>query len=218
MVDKKERYLVGWCPNCGKAAVVSTDGEWTCECGHPLHHLVSCTVPSKETGRDKSAGCEGDPRGTESCCDDKADSGIRELFCELFGDDDCDGCPLNLEDEPEEANVGKTIDPEKDRKFWLTSEKMLCEALIAISRSKIDAIEEELDEGRDHMFMVTPTPFPVWVHGRDWQEASATLTEDFDVLAEAGFKVALEKGDIHFTVTPCDGDAPGTLTLYKVAE
>lgn len=69
----------------------------------------------------------------EARCEDDDDDGapdiIKELFCELFRDDDCEGCPLHREG-------GGTTDS-----------------------------DELPGDGDLRMFMVSATPFPVWVRG-----------------------------------------------------
>lgn len=122
----------------------------------------------------------------EARCEDDGDGDapdiIKELFCELFRDDDCEGCPLCRED-------GGTTDS-----------------------------DELPGEGELRVFMVTPTPFPVWVRGKDWKDAAHVLRGDIEELAIAGFSAAVKEGSVHLSAVPVsdDEDAPGIVMLEKV--
>ena len=73
-------------------------------------------------------------------------------------------------------------------------------------------------EGEVRMFMVTPTPFPVWARGEDWVDAAHVLRGDIEELAIAGFLAAVKEGSVHFNAVPVsdDEDAPGIVMLEKV--
>lgn len=73
-------------------------------------------------------------------------------------------------------------------------------------------------EGELRMFMVSPTPFPVWVRGEDWVDAAHVLRGDIEELAIAGFSAALKEGSVHLSAVPVsdDDDAPGIVMLAKV--
>lgn len=73
----------------------------------------------------------------------------------------------------------------------------------------MDATGEDDDEDEDwdvmgrgdvHEFMVTATPFPVWVRGEDYMDAVNTLRKGCDRFVAAGFGAALMEGsiDLHF--------------------
>lgn len=66
--------------------------------------------------------------------------------------------------------------------------------------------------------MVTPTPFPVWVRGKDWKDAAHVLRGDIEELAIAGFSAAVKEGSVHLSAVPVsdDEDAPGIVMLEKV--
>lgn len=143
MADKDVVYMVGWCPDCGRTVVVRHEEEWTCGCGHDLLNLTSCFSPvevadavalmetvKNDALREPDAIHRPTLAEEEARCEDDGDDGapdiIKELFCELFRDDDCEGCPLCRED-------GDSTDS-----------------------------DELPGEGEVRMFMVSPTPFPVW--------------------------------------------------------
>lgn len=198
MADKDVVYMVGWCPDCGRTVVVRHEEEWTCGCGHDLLNLTSCFSPVEvadavalmETVKsDALREPDAIHRPTlaeEARCEDDGDDGapdiIKELFCELFRDDDCEGCPLCRED-------GDSTDS--------------------------DVLP---GEGEVRMFMVSPTPFPVWVRGKDWKDAAHVLRGDIEELAMAGFSAALKEGSVHLSAVPVSGDegAPGIVMLTKV--
>lgn len=213
MADKNEMYLVGWCPDCGRTVVVRHEDEWTCGCGHDLLNLTSCfssvevadAVALMETikndalsapdaihrptlaeeaanARAAAAALAEEEARREDDGDDGAPDIIKELFCELFRDDDCEGCPLHRED-------GDSTDS-----------------------------DELPGEGAVRMFMVSPTPFPVWVRGKDWVDAAHVLRGDIEELAIAGFSAALKEGSVHLSAVPVSGDddAPGIVMLAKV--
>lgn len=198
MADKDVVYMVGWCPDCGRTVVVRHEEEWTCGCGHDLLNLTSCFSPAQvadavalmETVKNDALREPDAHRPTlaeeEARCEDDGDDGapdiIKELFCELFRDDDCEGCPLCRED-------GDSTDS-----------------------------DELPGEGEVRMFMVSPTPFPVWVRGKDWKDAAHVLRGDIEELAMAGFSAALKEGSVHLSAVPVSGDddAPGIVMLTKV--
>lgn len=179
MADKKdEMYLVGWCPDCGRTVVVRKEDEWTCGCGHDLLNLTACSSPvevAAAAALAEEARCEDDD-------DDGAPDIIKELFCELFRDDDCEGCPLHREG-------GGPTDS-----------------------------DELPGDGDLRMFMVSATPFPVWVRGEDWVDAAHVLRGDIEELAIAGFLAAVKEGSVHLSAVPVSGDegAPGIVMFEKV--
>ena len=122
----------------------------------------------------------------EARCEDDDDDGapdiIKELFCELFRDDDCEGCPLHREG-------GGPTDS-----------------------------DELPGDGDLRMFMVSATPFPVWVRGEDWVDAAHVLRGDIEELAIAGFLAAVKEGSVHLSAVPVSGDegAPGIVMFEKV--
>lgn len=214
MADKKdEMYLVGWCPDCGRTVVVRKEDEWTCGCGHDLLNLTACSSPveiadavalmetvkndalrepdaiHRPTLAEEAANARAAAAALaedEARCGDDGDDGapdiIKELFCELFRNDDCEGCPLRRED-------GGTTDS-----------------------------DELPGEGEVRMFMVTPTPFPVWVRGEDWKDAACVLRGDIEELAIAGFSAAVKEGSVHLSAVPVSDDegAPGIVMFEKV--
>lgn len=199
MADKDVVYMVGWCPDCGRTVVVRHEEEWTCGCGHDLLNLTSCFSPvevadavalmetvKNDALREPDAIHRPTLAEEEARCEDDGDDGapdiIKELFCELFRDDDCEGCPLCRED-------GDSTDS-----------------------------DELPGEGEVRMFMVSPTPFPVWVRGGDWKDAAHVLRGDIEELAMAGFSAALKEGSVHLSAVPVSGDegAPGIVMLTKV--
>lgn len=202
MADKKdEMYLVGWCPDCGRTVVVRKEDEWTCGCGHDLLNLTACSSPVEvadavalmETVK-SDALREPDAihrptlaeEAANARCEDDDDDGapdiIKELFCELFRDDDCEGCPLHREG-------GGPTDS-----------------------------DELPGDGDLRMFMVSATPFPVWVRGEDWVDAAHVLRGDIEELAIAGFLAAVKEGSVHLSAVPVSGDegAPGIVMFEKV--
>ena len=213
MADNNVVYMVGWCPDCGRTVVVLHEEEWTCGCGHDLLNLTTCFSPvevadavalmetvkndalrepdaiHRPTLAEEAANARAAAAALaeeEARCEDDGDDGapdiIKELFCELFRDDDCEGCPLCRKD-------GGTTDS-----------------------------DELPGEGEVRMFMVTPTPFPVWVRGEDWVDAAHVLRGDIEELAIAGFTAALKEGSVHLSAVPVSGDddAPGIVMLDKV--
>lgn len=212
MADKKdEMYLVGWCPDCGRTVVVRKEDEWTCGCGHDLLNLTACSshveiadavalmetvkndaLREPDTHRPTLAEEAANARAAaaalaeEARCEDDDDDGapdiIKELFCELFRDDDCEGCPLHREG-------GGPTDS-----------------------------DELPGDGDLRMFMVSATPFPVWVRGEDWVDAAHVLRGDIEELAIAGFLAAVKEGSVHLSAVPVSGDegAPGIVMFEKV--
>lgn len=214
MADKKdEMYLVGWCPDCGRTVVVRKEDEWTCGCGHDLLNLTACFSPveiadavalmetvkndalrepdaiHRPTLAEEAANARAAAAALaeeEARCEDDDDDGapdiIKELFCELFRDDDCEGCPLHREG-------GGTTDS-----------------------------DELPGDGDLRMFMVSATPFPVWVRGEDWVDAAFALRGEIEDIAVAGFTAALKEGSVHLNAVPVsdDEDAPGIVMLEKV--
>lgn len=87
-----------------------------------------------------------------------------------------------------------------------------------IDFDSVDYYDEVIGEGEVRMFMVTPTPFPVWVRGEDWVDAAHVLRGDIEELAIAGFSAAVKEGSVHFNAVPVsdDEDAPGIVMLEKV--
>lgn len=65
---------------------------------------------------------------------------------------------------------------------------------------------DERDGRQDHLFIIAPTPFPVWVPGASAEEALAELHDSFDECAIAGFVAALDRDDLGYTIVPVDGD------------
>lgn len=211
MADKDEMYLVGWCPECGRTVVVRGGDEWTCGCGHDLLNLTPCHFPEeiadavalmetvkgdalrepdtaqRPTLAEEAANARAAAAALaeeERCGDDGDDDApdiIKELFCELFRDGDCEGCPLRREDDEAEP-------------------------------------DELPGEGELRMFMVTPTPFPVWVRGGDWADAACALRGEIEDIAIAGFSAALKEGSVHLSAVPVSGDedAPGIVMFSKV--
>lgn len=184
MADKKdEMYLVGWCPDCGRTVVVRKEDEWTCGCGHDLLNLTACSSPVEAANARAAAAALAEE---EARCEDDDDDGapdiIKELFCELFRDDDCEGCPLHREG-------GGTTDS-----------------------------DELPGDGDLRMFMVSATPFPVWVRGEGWVDAAFALRGEIEDIAVAGFTAALKEGSVHLSAVPVSGDedAPGMVMLEKV--
>ncbi len=214
MADKKdEMYLVGWCPDCGRTVVVRKEDEWTCGCGHDLLNLTACSSPveiadavalmetvksdalrepdaiHRPTLAEEAANARAAAAALaeeEARCEDDGDDGaldiIKELFCELFRDDDCECCPLHREN-------GGTTDS-----------------------------DELPGDGDLRMFMVSATPFPVWVRGGDWKDAACVLRGDIEELAIAGFSAAVKEGSLHLSAVPVsdDDDAPGIVMFEKV--
>lgn len=208
MADNNMVYMVGWCPDCGRTVVVRHEEEWTCGCGHDLLNLTACfssvevadAVALIETVKNDAlrepdaihrptlaeeaanARAAAATLADEERCDDGAPDIIKELFCELFRDDDCEGCPLFRKD---------------------------CDSTDS---------DELPGEGELRMFMVTPTPFPVWVRGKDWVDAAYVLRGDIEELAIAGFSAALKEDSVHLSAVPVSGDddAPGIVMLAKV--
>lgn len=213
MADKDVVYMVGWCPDCGRTVVVLHEEEWTCGCGHDLLNLTTCFSPvevadaialmeavkndalrepdaiHRPTLAEEAANARAAAAALaeeETRCEDDGDGDapdiIKELFCELFRDDDCEGCPLHR------------------------------------GNDDSDESDELPGEGEVRMFMVTPSPFPVWVRGGDWKDAACVLRGDIEELAIAGFSAALKEGSVHLSAVPVSDDegAPGIVMLAKV--
>lgn len=81
-----------------------------------------------------------------------------------------------------------------------------------------DIIKELPGDGDLRMFMVSATPFPVWVRGEDWVDAAHVLRGDIEELAIAGFLAAVKEGSVHLSAVPVSGDegAPGIVMFEKV--
>lgn len=214
MADKKdEMYLVGWCPDCGRTVVVRKEDEWTCGCGHDLLNLTSCSSPVEiadavalmETVK-SDALREPDaihrPTLAEEAANARAAAAAlaeEEARCEDDGDD---GAP----------DIIKELLCELFR-----DDDCECCPLRREDGGTTDS-DELPGEGEVRMFMVTPTPFPVWVRGEDWKDAACVLRGDIEELAIAGFLAAVKEGSVHFSAVPVSGDegAPGIVMFEKV--
>lgn len=212
MADKKdEMYLVGWCPDCGRTVVVRKEDEWTCGCGHDLLNLTSCFSPAQvadavtlmETVKNDALREPDAHRPTlaEEAANARAAAAAlaeEETRCEDDGDD---GAP----------DIIKELFCELFRDD--------CENCPLHREGGGTTDSDELPgEGEVRMFMVTPTPFPVWVRGEDWVDAAHVLRGDIEELAIAGFLAAVKEGSVHFNAVPVsdDEDAPGIVMLEKV--
>lgn len=183
----KYRYLVGWCPDCGRITVIDAEGDAACGCGH---ELLSCTlcknmddvvraVPLIEDIMGAALKSYGYPNGEE---DEAGDGGVlddvEELFFSLLRD-------LLRDTGEEEQSV---------------SLKDEAEAMREAARAQDKATRGDL-----HRFMVAPSPFPVWVRGTDAEDALKALHRDFRRYVEAGFAAALDEDEVALTVIPLDG-------------
>lgn len=214
MADKKdEMYLVGWCPDCGRTVVVRKEDEWTCGCGHDLLNLTSCFSPVEvadavalmETVKNDALR-EPDaihrPTLAEEAANARAAAAAlaeEEARCEDDGDD---GAP----------DIIKELLCELFR-----DDDCECCPLHRENGGTTDS-DELPGEGELRIFMVTPTPFPVWVRGKDWKDAAHVLRGDIEELAIAGFLAAVKEGSVHFSAVPVSGDegAPGIVMFEKV--
>lgn len=209
-------FLATGCTLADMAAITGVceeEDEWTCGCGHDLLNLTACSSPveiaeavalmetvkndalrepdaiHRPTLAEEAANARAAAAALaeeEARCEDDDDDGapdiIKELFCELFRDDDCEGCPLHREG-------GGTTDS-----------------------------DELPGDGDLRMFMVSATPFPVWVRGEGWVDAAFALRGEIEDIAVAGFTAALKEGSVHLSAVPVSGDedAPGMVMLEKV--
>lgn len=198
----KWKYLVGWCPDCGKVAVVPVgEAEARCGCGHDLLYKTACAdagdvsaavreIEGKTSGafdsrplysvslEEEAAAAKATARAlAEDTGDDPFDA-MSDLLCMMLGGD-CSTCPLGGDGEE-------------------------------------DAEEDELGRGdvREFMFMVVPSPYPIWARGETYEDALETLREHGGKFALAGFKAAMDDGDIEFTAIPVDGEG----VPFKVAK
>lgn len=201
--------LVGWCPDCGRTVVVGMGDERTCGCGHELLNLTACH--SREELADafelmeavkQSAFREPDGGNRPTLAEEAANArAAAAAFAEEeahgdFGDDGDDGAP----------DIIKELFRDDD-----------CENFHREGGGTTDS-DELPGEGEVRMFMVTPTPFPVWVRGEDWVDAAHVLRGDIEELAIAGFSAAVKEGSVHLNAVPVsdDEDAPGIVMLEKV--
>ena len=84
--------------------------------------------------------------------------------------------------------------------------------------SKYDYVVFDIETTGLRMFMVSATPFPVWVRGEGWVDAAFALRGEIEDIAVAGFTAALKEGSVHLSAVPVSGDedAPGMVMLEKV--
>lgn len=195
----KWKYLVGWCPECGKITVVpGGEAESRCGCGHSLLYKTACadagdvSAAVREIEGKTEGAFESRPQHpsldemaeeakeaaralAEEDGDDPFDA-MGDLLCMMLGGD-CSTCPLGGDGEEE-------------------------------------AEEDELGRGDVREFMVVPSPYPIWARGETYEDALEALREHGGKFALAGFKAAMDDGDIEFTVIPVDGEG----VPFKVAK
>lgn len=190
----KWKYLVGWCPECGKVTVVPVgEAEPRCGCGHGLLYKIACADAGDVSAavREIEGKTEGafESRPQQPSLDEMAEAAkasaralseedgdtpldaVGDLLCMMFGGD-CSTCPLGDD-------------------------------------------EEDVEEG-EHGFAVIPSPYRIWARGETYGEAVADMREHIGEYALAGFMAAMKSGDLNFTVIPVDGDADGS--FFKAAK
>lgn len=192
------RCLVGLCPDCGRTVVVRPDDEWTCGCGGGLLHLTACA----------------DAAGMADAI---------ELLETVKGDAfrESDGIRRpTLAEEAADARAAAAALAEEDARCGDDGGDDSPDIIKELFRGDGDSSEpdEVPGEGAVRMFMVSPTPFPVWVRGGGWGEAACVLCREIEEIATAGFSAALKEGLVRLSAAPVcpDGDALGILMLEKV--
>lgn len=189
MADKKdEMYLVGWCPDCGRTVVVRKEDEWTCGCGHDLLNLTACSSPVEIA---------------------EAVALMETVKNDALREPDAIHRPT-LAEEAANARAAAAA---------LAEEEARCEGCPLHREGGGTTDSDELPgDGDLRMFMVSATPFPVWVRGEGWVDAAFALRGEIEDIAVAGFTAALKEGSVHLSAVPVSGDedAPGMVMLEKV--
>lgn len=178
----KWKYLVGWCPNCGKVSVVTVgEGEEVCGCGHDLLYKTLCR--DAEEVSDAVRRIEGKTEGAFES---------RPL------------CSVSFEEEVEDAKKAAQALADGDDPF-----DAMCGLLCMLFDGDCAACPM-CDDGDDEdslEFAVIPSPYRIWARGETYGEAVADMREHIGEYALAGFTAAMKGGDLSFTVIPVDGDA-----------
>lgn len=194
MADKKdEMYLVGWCPDCGRTVVVRKEDEWTCGCGHDLLNLTACSSPVEVAD---------------------AVALMETVKSDALREPDAIHRPT-LAEEAANARAAAAALAEEAR----CEDDDDCEGCPLHREGGGPTDSDELPgDGDLRMFMVSATPFPVWVRGEDWVDAAHVLRGDIEELAIAGFLAAVKEGSVHLSAVPVSGDegAPGIVMFEKV--
>ena len=196
MADKDVVYMVGWCPDCGRIVVVRHEEEWTCGCGHDLLNLTSCFSPVEVAD---------------------AVALMETVKSDALREPDAIHRPT-LAEEAANARAAAAALAEEEARCEDDGDDD-CEGCPLCREDGDSTDSDELPgEGEVRMFMVSPTPFPVWVRGKDWKDAAHVLRGDIEELAMAGFSAALKEGSVHLSAVPVSGDegAPGIVMLTKV--
>lgn len=195
MADKKdEMYLVGWCPDCGRTVVVRKEDEWTCGCGHDLLNLTACSSPVEIA---------------------EAVALMETVKNDALREPDAIHCPT-LAEEAANARAAAAALAEEEARCEHDDD---CEGCPLHREGGGTTDSDELPgDGDLRMFMVSATPFPVWVRGEGWVDAAFALRGEIEDIAVAGFTAALKEGSVHLSAVPVSGDedAPGMVMLEKV--
>lgn len=186
----KWKYLVGWCPNCGNVVVVAEDDDPRCGCATPLMY--------------------------KTCCADADDiaAAVRQIKEKTEGAFESRPlCSVSLEEEAAAAKAAARAMAEEDGEDTFDAMgDLLCMMLggdcstCPLGGDEEDTEEDELGRGEAHEFAVVPSPYRIWARGESYDEALDNLREHIGEFALAGFKVAMEAGDIEFTVVPVDAE------------
>lgn len=194
----QRRLVAGWCPDCEGVCFGKPEGQCKCpDCGSPLTHIAICT-DGDEMWRylDAMYGEHEGPTLEEEARAMRSASDAIERGEARHGDEGM--VPDWLREMLRECGC---------------EDFPLCDGMDDSPES-----DELPGEGEVRMFMVTPTPFPVWVRGEDWEDAAHVLRGDIDAFAVAGFAAALKEGSVLLSAVPVsdDEDAPGMVMFGKV--
>lgn len=196
------KYLVGWCPDCGRVSVIRGDDEPTCGCGHELLSLTGCAdldevahaIHVIEGIRDAALGRTPSLKEEAERC--------RAASERLGSEDEDDESITSLLD----AAIAGVL-----HNMALLDE--LADRLdIDLGQDDADkapadgeTAEADDDGERRFVFMLAPSPFGVAIRAKDLGEASAWLTGHMAEVAQRGLSDALSAGAVDFHVTPVSG-------------
>lgn len=190
--DYGYRYFVGWCPDCDSVTVEKVcDGQEvpSCGCGKRLRDVTACK-DMREVGAVIDRIMEGSGKP-------KAHEGTEKR--------------RKAEEQPSPHGGAESShaaaphgDPGLEELFGMVFSYLGCDGDCGSCADGAPE-EDELGRGELYGFALVPSPFMVYVRGEGYEDAVATLRDNLDDFAMAGFGAALEEGELGFHVIPVDG-------------
>lgn len=185
--DYDYKYFVGWCPDCDSVTVERIfDGQEvpTCGCGKRLQDVTACK-DMREVGAVIERDMEMNGKSRENV------STRRKSEHWAKGGDKI---------EFSRATVDALHDLGLEALFSMALACIGCDGDCGCCPE-----EDELGRGELYGFSLVPSPFMVYVRGEGYDDAVDTLRDGLDDFALAGFKTAMEEGNLGFHVIPVDG-------------